>query len=112
LSVTDRESESHQEQPGAAVVKAEPEFSGESLALFLAELARYRLLTAAEEVALAKRIERGDTQAKESLVNSNLRLVVSIAKRVGCANSISAANAPIAEGRTEFAHPTRRTCHA
>jgi RNA polymerase primary sigma factor len=81
LSVTDQESERHQGQPSAAVVKAEPEFSGDSLALFLAELGRYPLLTAAEEVALAKRIERGDTQAKESLVNSNLRLVVSIAKR-------------------------------
>ena len=71
--MTDRESESHQEQPRAAVVKAEPEFSGDSLALFLAELGRYPLLTAAEEVALAKRIERGDAGAKESLVNSNLR---------------------------------------
>jgi RNA polymerase primary sigma factor len=51
------------------------------LAVFLAELARYPLLTAAEEVALAKRIERGDNQATQTMVNSNLRLVVSIAKR-------------------------------
>jgi RNA polymerase primary sigma factor len=42
---------------------------------------RYRLLTAADEVALAKRIERGDTAAKELMINSNLRLVISIAKR-------------------------------
>ena len=42
---------------------------------------RYQLLTAAEEVALAKRIERGDAEAKERMINSNLRLVVSIAKR-------------------------------
>ena len=42
---------------------------------------RYRLLTAAEEVALAKRIERGDRAAKELMINSNLRLVISIAKR-------------------------------
>ncbi len=42
---------------------------------------RYQLLTAAEEVALAKRIERGDAAAKERMINSNLRLVVSIAKR-------------------------------
>jgi RNA polymerase primary sigma factor len=42
---------------------------------------RYQLLTAAEEVALAKRIERGDRTAKELMINSNLRLVVSIAKR-------------------------------
>ena len=42
---------------------------------------KYELLTAAEEVALAKRIERGDAAAKELMINSNLRLVVSIAKR-------------------------------
>jgi RNA polymerase primary sigma factor len=42
---------------------------------------RYRLLTADEEVALAKRIERGDLAAKELMINSNLRLVISIAKR-------------------------------
>ena len=42
---------------------------------------KYQLLTAAEEVALAKRIERGDAAAKELMINSNLRLVVSIAKR-------------------------------
>jgi RNA polymerase primary sigma factor len=42
---------------------------------------RYPLLTAAEEVALAKRIERGDAEAKERMINSNLRLVISIAKR-------------------------------
>ena len=53
----------------------------DSLALFMNELGRYELLTAPEEVALAKRIERGDAQAKERMINSNLRLVVSIAKR-------------------------------
>jgi RNA polymerase primary sigma factor len=42
---------------------------------------RFPLLTAAEEVALAKRIERGDAAAKERMINSNLRLVISIAKR-------------------------------
>jgi RNA polymerase primary sigma factor len=53
----------------------------DSLQLFLNEMARYPLLTAAEEVALAKRIERGDEAAKHRMINSNLRLVVSIAKR-------------------------------
>jgi RNA polymerase primary sigma factor len=53
----------------------------DALQLFLNEMGRYRLLTAAEEVALAKRIERGDEAAKELMVNSNLRLVVSIAKK-------------------------------
>jgi RNA polymerase primary sigma factor len=51
------------------------------LSLYLREIGRYRLLTRAEEVQLAKRIERGDPQAKERLINANLRLVVSVAKR-------------------------------
>jgi RNA polymerase primary sigma factor len=53
----------------------------DALQLFLNEAGRYPLLTAAEEVELAKRIERGDKAAKDKMVNSNLRLVVSIAKR-------------------------------
>jgi RNA polymerase primary sigma factor len=53
----------------------------DSLTLFMNEIGKHDLLTAAEEVALAKRIERGDPQAKERMINSNLRLVVSIAKR-------------------------------
>ena len=53
----------------------------DSLQLFLNEAGRYPLLTAAQEVALAKRIEEGDKSAKDLLVNSNLRLVVSIAKK-------------------------------
>jgi RNA polymerase primary sigma factor len=53
----------------------------DSLQLFLNEAGRYPLLTAAEEVELAKRIERGDGQAKDRMINSNLRLVVSIAKK-------------------------------
>ena len=51
-----------------------------ALARYLHEIGRYRLLTRAEEVQLAKRIERGDEQAKERLINANLRLVVSVAK--------------------------------
>jgi RNA polymerase primary sigma factor len=53
----------------------------DSLQLFLNEAGRYPLLTAAQEVELAKRIEAGEKQAKDLLVNSNLRLVVSIAKK-------------------------------
>ncbi len=53
----------------------------DSVTLFMSELGKHDLLTAAEEVALAKRIERGDRQAKERMINSNLRLVVHIAKR-------------------------------
>jgi RNA polymerase primary sigma factor len=55
--------------------------STDSLTLFMNAAGRYQLLTAAEEVALAKRIERGDASAKEHMINANLRLVVSIAKR-------------------------------
>ena len=55
--------------------------TADSLQLFLNEMARYPLLTAREERELAKRIERGDQKAKERMINSNLRLVVSIAKR-------------------------------
>ncbi|GIU96091.1 MAG: RNA polymerase sigma factor SigA [Gaiellaceae bacterium] len=55
--------------------------TSDSLQLFLNEMAQHPLLTAAQEVELAKRIERGDRAAKERMINANLRLVVSIAKR-------------------------------
>ena len=69
--------------PPAPRVRAAAEVSGttDSLTLFMNAAGRYQLLTAADEVALAKRIERGDLAAKELMINSNLRLVVSIAKR-------------------------------
>src|SRR5437764_7664671 len=53
----------------------------DSLTLFMNELGRYPLLTAAEEVELAKRIERGDRAAKERMINSNLRLVIHNARK-------------------------------
>jgi RNA polymerase primary sigma factor len=56
-------------------------YTVDAMSQFLAEARRYPLLTAAEEIELAKRIERGDLGAKERLISSNLRLVVSIAKR-------------------------------
>jgi RNA polymerase primary sigma factor len=55
--------------------------TSDSLQLFLNEAGRYPLLSAAEEVELAKAIERGDKMAKDRMINSNLRLVVSIAKK-------------------------------
>jgi len=55
--------------------------TGDTLQLFLRDIRRHPLLTAADEIELAKRIERGDLAAKERMVNSNLRLVVSLAKR-------------------------------
>ncbi|KKK88152.1 hypothetical protein LCGC14_2746050 [marine sediment metagenome] len=57
-----------------------PEMTTDSLQLFLKDIGKVRLLTAQEEVDLAKRIERGDLDAKQKMVESNLRLVVSIAK--------------------------------
>jgi RNA polymerase primary sigma factor len=62
-------------------LSADTPLSTDSLQLFLNEAGRYPLLTAAEEVELAKRIERGDMAAKERMITSNLRLVVSIARR-------------------------------
>jgi len=56
-------------------------YTTDSFQMFLNEAGRYPLLTAAEEVELAKRIEKGDMIAKERMINCNLRLVVSIAKR-------------------------------
>jgi RNA polymerase primary sigma factor len=53
----------------------------DALQLFLNEIRRYSLLTAGQEVDLSKRIEQGDLEAKERMINSNLRLVVSIAKK-------------------------------
>jgi RNA polymerase primary sigma factor len=49
--------------------------------LFLNEIGRYPLLTADEEISLAKRIEKGDQEARDQMIRSNLRLVVSIAKK-------------------------------
>src|SRR5262249_27071352 len=56
------------------------ESTTDALQLFLREAGRHQLLTAAQEVELAKKIERGDRNAKQRMIQSNLRLVVSIAK--------------------------------
>jgi RNA polymerase primary sigma factor len=79
------------DEPGEAEVAAEIEVEaawtteaaagyGDSLQLFLADVGKHKLLTAAQEVMLAKQIERGDPVAKRRMIESNLRLVVSIAK--------------------------------
>jgi RNA polymerase primary sigma factor len=57
-----------------------PDMTTDALTLFLRDIGKARLLTAQEEVDLAKRIERGSFDAKQKMVESNLRLVVSIAK--------------------------------
>jgi RNA polymerase primary sigma factor len=69
------------EEPLPAPVVATPqESTTDALQLFLREAGRHALLTAPQEVELAKKIERGDMQAKQQMIQSNLRLVVSIAK--------------------------------
>jgi RNA polymerase primary sigma factor len=68
-----------QQRTGTHEIVAEP--TTDSLQLFINQAMRYPLLTAAEEVELAKAIERGDLAAKERLINSNLRLVIKFARR-------------------------------
>ena len=87
LEERDVEIEARTETTSEAAVERAPRIAvGElgttdALTLFMNTAGRYPLLTAAEEVELAKRIERGEESAKERMINSNLRLVVSIAKR-------------------------------
>ena len=66
-------------QPGPVVAAAQ-ETTTDALQLFLREAGRHALLTAPQEVELAKKIERGDMRAKQQMIQANLRLVVSIAK--------------------------------
>jgi RNA polymerase primary sigma factor len=68
-----------QQRTATHEIVAEP--TTDSLQLFINQAMRYPLLTAAEEVELAKAIERGDLAAKERLINSNLRLVIKFARR-------------------------------
>ena len=82
LAEPEREAEPEPEpRPEKAPPTAQPlETTTDALQLFLREAGRHQLLTAAQEVELAKRIERGDAPAKQRMIQSNLRLVVSIAK--------------------------------
>jgi RNA polymerase primary sigma factor len=82
---SDAGTEAKEKAPEPAAPEPEPEQhvlvgAADSLQLFLADIGRHKLLTAAEEVMLAKAIERGDLTAKRRMIESNLRLVVSIAK--------------------------------
>jgi RNA polymerase primary sigma factor len=69
------------EEPERQTVKETREVTTDSLQLFLKDIGKVDLLTAAQEVELAKRIERGEHRAKQEMVEANLRLVVSIAKK-------------------------------
>jgi RNA polymerase primary sigma factor len=74
------EGEREREAPPPPPVAAPLESTTDALQLFLRETGRHPLLTAPQEVELAKKIERGDMDAKQHMIQSNLRLVVSIAK--------------------------------
>src|SRR5262249_40514206 len=69
------------DEPEREPVKETREGTTDSLQLFLQDIGKVDLLTAAQEVELAKRIERGEHRAKQEMVEANLRLVVSIAKK-------------------------------
>ena len=76
----EREPDKRGKRRKATALDLKPDMTTDSLQLFLKDIGKVRLLTAQEEVDLAKRIERGDLDAKQKMVESNLRLVVSIAK--------------------------------
>jgi RNA polymerase primary sigma factor len=76
----DREDKEKDTDAEPAPVAAVATGAADSLQLFLADVGRHKLLNAAEEVQLAKQIEKGDLIAKRTMIESNLRLVVSIAK--------------------------------
>jgi RNA polymerase primary sigma factor len=77
IDLVELEPEKEPEPPPVPIVV---ETTTDALQLFLREAGRHALLTAAQEVELAKRIERGDEDAKQHMIQANLRLVVSIAK--------------------------------
>jgi RNA polymerase primary sigma factor len=77
----DAEADYYASPPQELEEPVDSEFSADSLQLFLKDVGKVDLLTAAQEVELAKRIESGDHRAKQEMVEANLRLVVSIAKR-------------------------------
>ena len=81
IAEAEKEREAQKEaELAAAEAAAAVGGAGDSLQLFLADVGKHKLLTAHEEVVLAKAIERGDVRAKRRMIESNLRLVVSIAK--------------------------------
>ncbi|MFL5938684.1 MAG: sigma-70 family RNA polymerase sigma factor [Gaiellaceae bacterium] len=80
LELIDEPDKDKEKEPAPAPLQTSYETTTDALQLFLREAGRHALLTAAQEVELAKRIERGDMGAKTHMIQSNLRLVVSIAK--------------------------------
>jgi len=78
IEVIESEREPNEPEPTSVDLTIDP--SLDSLRMYLREIGRVPLLTAGQEVSLAKRIERGDMTAKNEMIEANLRLVVSIAK--------------------------------
>jgi RNA polymerase primary sigma factor len=78
--IDEPEVEEETNEPDLDLEAVVQEVSTDSLQLFLKDIGKVPLLTAAQEVELAKRIERGDHRAKQAMIAANLRLVVSIAK--------------------------------
>jgi len=79
-AAADEKEKEKEAELAAAEAAAAMSGAADSLQLFLADVGKHKLLTAHEEVVLAKAIERGDGRAKRRMIESNLRLVVSIAK--------------------------------
>ncbi|MFL6020212.1 MAG: RNA polymerase sigma factor RpoD/SigA [Gaiellaceae bacterium] len=80
IEVVEEKEKEKEKEPPPPPLQTSYETTTDALQLFLREAGRHQLLTAAQEVGLAKRIERGDMAAKTHMIQSNLRLVVSIAK--------------------------------
>jgi RNA polymerase primary sigma factor len=80
IDIVDEPEKEKEKEPPPPPLQTSYETTTDALQLFLREAGRHQLLTAAQEVELAKRIERGDMAAKTHMIQSNLRLVVSIAK--------------------------------
>src|SRR6266545_8339189 len=80
IEVAEEAEKEKEKEPPPPPLQTSYEPTTDALQLFLREAGRHALLTAAQEVALAKKIERGDMDAKQRMIQSNLRLVVSIAK--------------------------------
>jgi RNA polymerase primary sigma factor len=80
IEIVEEEAEPEVAPPAPPLPTVPLETTTDALQLFLREAGRHQLLTAAQEIELAKRIERGDMAAKQHMIQANLRLVVSIAK--------------------------------
>src|SRR6266498_5396599 len=80
IEIVEEQEKEKEKEPPPPPLQTSYESTTDALQLFLREAGRHALLTAAQEVEFAKKIERGDGVAKQRMIQSNLRLVVSIAK--------------------------------